>query len=295
MDDGSVSAPSRGIAFLFVVGIVGCGGDRALCQQQFTEAVREAVEAEHRGVVVSRADERGFDYALGDGDSGRIVTDEEYAYYLRNPEAVDDLVARVASLVGDRERLDEVQQDETRLRRSIMPVLKPRSFLAEAEARAGGQPLLYGEHTTGLLVFFVIDQPTSISFMTAGSLRGLGMTRPELSRLALDNLSHRTGEDRFTIEQTAEGPIAVGHTLDGYDAARLISPVLLTTVSELLDATRVVAAIPRRDLILVAAADSGALRDRIAARALTEYRAGPYPISSSLFEIDREGVTPIRP
>jgi len=235
MDDGLVS-PIKvcHTALVAMVVLAACSDDRGLSQRQFTEVVRERVETEYQGVLISRVDETGFSYTRGNGDRGRIVTDEEYTYYLQHPEELEELVQRVVSLVGDQERLGEVSADATRLRRSILPVLKPPEFLGEAETRAGGQAVLYGEHTTGLLVFFVIDQPTSISFLTAGSLGGLGMSREQLTRLALDNLSHRTSEDRFVIERTADGPIAVGETLDGYDAARLISPVLLTTASQLL-------------------------------------------------------------
>lgn len=279
---------------LVAVIIAACGGDRALTQQQFTDIVRERVEVEHPDVRLSRVDAHGFTYERGDGERRRLITDEEYAYYLRHPEDLEDLVARVVSLVGDPERVGDVEGDSTRLRRSLLPVLKPRAFLGEAEVRAAGQPVLYGEHDCGLLVFFVIDHPTAISFLTAGSLEGLGMSREELSRLALDNLARRTSEDRFVIERTAEGPIAVGETLDGYDAARLISPALLQTASELLGASRVVAAIPRRDLILLAPADSVALQERIAARARTEYHAGPFPITPDLFVVDRGGVRPLQ-
>jgi len=294
MDDGLVS-PIKvcHTALVAMVVLAACSDDRGLSQRQFTEVVRERVETEYQGVLISRVDETGFSYTRGNGDRGRIVTDEEYTYYLQHPEELEELVQRVVSLVGDQERLGEVSADATRLRRSILPVLKPPEFLGEAETRAGGQAVLYGEHTTGLLVFFVIDQPTSISFLTAGSLGGLGMSREQLTRLALDNLSHRTSEDRFVIERTADGPIAVGETLDGYDAARLISPVLLTTASQLLGATRVIAAVPRRDLILLAPADSTALRETLAARARAEYHSGPFPITTDLFLVERNGVRPL--
>lgn len=285
--------PRRSLVVAICLAAAACGGDRALSQRQFTELVGERVEVAYPGVQLSHFDESGFDYTRGDGDSGRIVTDQEYAYYVQHPEDLDDLVERVVSLLGDRDRLSALENDATRLRRSLMPVLKPRSFLGEADARSGGQPLLYGEHTSGLLVFFVIDQPTSISFLTAGSLGGLGMTRDQLSRLALENLSMRTSEDRFVVEQSPDGPIAVGETLDGYDAARLISPVLLTVTSELMGASRVVVAVPRRDLILVAPADLPALRQRVADRARAEFHAGPFAITPDLFAVDRRGVRPL--
>jgi uncharacterized protein YtpQ (UPF0354 family) len=273
---------------------VSCGGERGLGQQEFTDLVQDRARAEYPEIQIGAATSTGFAYAHADGQSGQINTQEEYAYYLQRPDRLEELVSRVVSLIGDRERFDRIAEDEAQLRRSIMPVLKPGSFLAEAEARSGGQPLLYGRHETGLFVFFVVDQPTSMSFLTAGSLEGLEMSSQALARLALQNLAHRTGEDRFIVERTADGPIAVGETLDGYDATRLISPILVTTVATMLGASRFIVAAPRRDLILVAPAGSSALRERLAARARAEHASGPFPLTPALFELDREGVRPLR-
>jgi uncharacterized protein YtpQ (UPF0354 family) len=278
------------LAISIAASFPGCGDDRALTQAQFCELVRERVEEEYPGTMISRVDERGFDYVRGTGDRGRLLVGEEYAYYSRHPESLDDLIERLVSLVGNRERLDQSEQAPDQVRQSIFPVLKPRSFLPEAQARAQGQQLLYGEHSTGLMVFFVLDQPTAISFLGDGTLRGLGISLGDLEQLAADNLARRTGTDRFTIEQTEQGNIAVGDTRDGYDAARLISPILLLTLSRLLDANSVVVAAPRRDLLLAAPSDEPTLRRRLAARARAEYDAGPYALTPDLFLLDREGL-----
>jgi uncharacterized protein YtpQ (UPF0354 family) len=269
--------------------VVGCDSDRELTQRQFSELVRERVEEEYPNAVISNFDEHGFDYSRGDGERGRLVVTEEYAFYTRNPETLDDVVDRLVSLLETQRHL-KAFQETGRIGRAILPVVKPPSFLPEARARANGQPLLYGEHATGLLVFYVVDQPTSISYMTASSLDGLDMTFQQLSALALENLDRRTGEDRFLVASTDDGPIATANTNDGYDAARLLSPSLLVTLSRLLDTASVVVAIPRRDLMLAVPAGEPELIARIQNQARTEFDAGPYSITSDLFFVDRGGV-----
>ncbi len=278
-----------GVAVALVT-TVGCGGDRALSQRQFCELVQDRVEDEFPGVMISRVDERGFDWVRGTGDRGRMSVSEEYLFYTRNPEALDELVNRLVSLLSANERLEHVGQDRDRLRRSIMPLLKPPEFMAEAEVRSQQTPLLFGEHPTGLVVFYVIDEPTAMSYMTADSLGGLGMSFRQLNQLALSNLARRTGNDRFLMDRTDDGPIAISDTRDGYDATRLISPDLLPHLSRLLDASSVVIAIPRRDLMLAVRANETALIERLRSRARREYHAGPHAITPRLFTLDREGL-----
>jgi hypothetical protein len=270
---------------------LGCSEDGALTQRQFAELVCERVEEEHSGVLTSRLDEGGFDYVRGNGDRGRLVVTEEYNYYTRHPESLELLVDRLVSLLGARDRLTQV--DETNregLHRFIMPVLKPPAFLAEAEARAGGQQMLYGEHASGLLVFYVLDEPTSMSFLTTASLSGLGLTLPQVNELALANLARRTNEDRYVVERREGGTTAVGDTRDGFDAARLLSPMLMMTLSRVLDSPAVILTVPRRDLMLAISASAvpaeiEALRERVR----REHAAGPYSLSPELFLLDRQG------
>lgn len=287
----TVNAARRAlVASLIAIALAGCGGDRPLTQMQFCELVRDRVEEEHPGVLISNVDERGFDYVRGTGDRGRLVVTEEYAYYARHPDALDELVDRLVSLVDAPQRADREDRDTTGVRMSILPVLKPQSFLPEARMRARGQQLLYGEHPTGLLVFFVLDEPTSMSYLAAGTLRGLDLSLSDLERLAADNLARRTGPDRYTVQHTADGPIAVGNTRDGYDATRMISPILLLTLSQVLETSSVVVAAPRRDLLLAAPAEEPALRRRLATRARAEHAAGPYSLTPDLFLLDRQGL-----
>ena len=278
------------LSVILAFSLLGCDSDQALTQLQFAEMVRDRTEEEYPGIVINDLNERGFEYARGNGEQGQMVVAEEYAYYTRHPDSLDNLVDRLVSLVGTRERLAKAQEEPNRVLQSIMPVIKPRSFLAEAEARARGQQLLYGEHTTGLLVYFVFDEPNVISFLASGTLQGLGLTPRQLEQLASDNLARRTGPDRYTVERTEDGPMAVGNTRDGYDAARLISPILLLTLSRVLDTSSLLVAVPRRDLLLAIPADETTLRNRLTTRARAEYHAGPYPITSDLFIVDRAGV-----
>jgi uncharacterized protein YtpQ (UPF0354 family) len=171
-----------------------------------------------------------------------------------------------------------------------MPELRTASFLAEAEARAG-TPLLHDEHATGLVVFYVVDHPPTYSYMAEAALERWSLTPQQVSAIALGNLSRRTGERRFEVEETPDGPIAVARSHDGYDASRLISPTLVLALYRQLGSSTTVVAIPHRDLLLAAPADQPALVERLRTMARAEFDAAASPITTDLFLVSREGVT----
>jgi uncharacterized protein YtpQ (UPF0354 family) len=205
---------------------------------------------------------------------------------------VDAIVGRLVGLLASHRAQAPLQQDRERIVSSIMPELRDPSFLADAQARAG-RPLLHERHPTGLLVFYVVDQPPSYSYMAEAALDQLSLTPAQVSSIAVSNLSRRTGEGHFDVEQTPDGPVAVARSRDGYDASRLISPTLMLTLYAELGTSTTVVAIPHRDLLIAAPADRPALVERVRAMARAEFEGAASPITTSLYLVSRSGVRPL--
>lgn len=282
----------RGALVALAVVLAGCGGDQALSQVQFSELVSERALEQFPGLSVRHVDARGFEYRLPDGQEGRVVVADDYAEYTRRPEAVDEIVDRLVGLLASHRDQIPFQQDRERIVASILPELRDPSFLTGAEARAG-RPLLHEQHPTGLLVFYVVDQPPTYSYMAEAALERLSLTSSQVRSIAMNNLARRTGDDRFEVEQTPDGPIAVARSRDGYDASRLISPTLMLALYRELGSSTTVVAIPHRDLLLAAAADRPALVERVRAMARAEFEAAASPITASLYLVTRNGVQPL--
>lgn len=280
----------RGAVAALVV-LASCGGDQALSQMQFSELVAERALEEFPGLTVRHVDERGFEYALPDGQEGRVVVHDDYVEYTRRPEAVDEIAGRLVGLLASHRDQLPFQQDRERIVSSIMPELRDPSFLADAQTRAG-RPLLHEEHPTGLLVFYVVDQPPTYSYMAEAALSRLSLTPEQVSSIAASNLARRTGDGHFDVEQTPEGPIAVARSRDGYDASRLISPTLMLALYQELGTSNTVVAIPHRDLLIAAPADRPALVERVRAMARAEFETAERPITTSLYLVSRTGVRP---
>jgi uncharacterized protein YtpQ (UPF0354 family) len=280
----------RGALVVLVV-LASCGGDQALSQMQFSELVSERALEEFPSLTVRHVDERGFEYQLPDGQEGRVVVGDEYVEYTRRPEALDEIVGSLVGLLASHREQLPYQQDRERIVSSIMPELRAPSFLADAEVRAG-RALLHEQHPSGLLVFYVVDQPPSYSYMAEAALERLSLTPQQVSSIAMSNLARRTGEGRFEVEQTPDGPIAVARSRDGYDASRLISPTLMLALYRELGSATTVVAIPHRDLLIAAPADRPALVERVRAQARAEFEAAASPITTALYLVSRDGVRP---
>jgi hypothetical protein len=103
---------------------------------------------------------------------------------------------------------------------TVASQLRPRlgkPFTREAKAYPWGVPL----PGTGLEINLVIDYPHTMAYVTEEMLAKTGKAGEDLLDLALANLKAETPPD-FLDKVSEELDIFVGHTGDGYDAARAL-------------------------------------------------------------------------
>jgi Protein of unknown function (DUF1444) len=151
-----------------------------------------------------------------------------------------------------------------------------RPFSREARAYPWGIPLT----GTALEINLVIDYPNTMAYVTEDMLKKTNKSAEDLLDLALANLRETTDEDFF--EQVSEElDIFVGHSGDGYDAARalLIEDLLPSFPAGFL------VAIPSRDELAVWPVSYEALSKIhvIKMFAQDNFRAHAYPVSEDVF------------
>lgn len=103
---------------------------------------------------------------------------------------------------------------------TVASQLRPRlgrPFSREGKTYPWGIPL----PGTGLEINIVIDYPHTMAYVTEGMLTKTGQSGEDLLDLALANLKENTPPDFFD-KVSDELDIFVGHTGDGYDAARAL-------------------------------------------------------------------------
>lgn len=108
---------------------------------------------------------------------------------------------------------------------------------------------------------------------------------PERAALvrAVQNLAERSARARFARIDTEAGPLVLGRTGDGLDAARLLLPALFDTLSPELGSP-FLAAVPHRD-VLWCAADTAPLRLALQARVDDDHARAPHAISRAIVTV----------
>ncbi len=91
------------------------------------------------------------------------------------------------------------------------------------------------------------------------------------------------------MDSSEGGRAAIVSRQDGYDAARLLLDRLHDRLAPELHGDFYVAA-PARDMFLAMTCDPDDFVDRLRDRIGREYRRLPYPITSELFVVTRDGV-----
>jgi hypothetical protein len=161
--------------------------------------------------------------------------------------------------------------------------LRPRlgkPFSREAQTYPWGIPL----PGTGLEINLVIDYPNTMAYVTEGMLKKSRSAGDELLDFALANLRQATSDDFFE-QVSVELDIYVGHTGDGYDAARALFFEDLLPESP----AGFLVAIPSRDELAVWPVSYDALSKIHVIKMFAEdnYQNHAYPISDDVFWVWR--------
>jgi uncharacterized protein YtpQ (UPF0354 family) len=164
----------------------------------------------------------------------------------------------------------------------IVPRLVARTFLDGFEAQ--GTHLASRPLTESIRVAYVIVFRDRARYLRADELT----RHPDLPQIALANLASRSRAARFDWIESANGPLVVGCTGDGHDAARLLLPSLHDVLAPEIGSPFLVA-IPHRDCLL-AAPDGDDGRRAIGDRAQAAFARAPHAISLELLRVRPNGL-----
>ena len=117
-----------------------------------------------------------------------------------------------------------------------------------------------------------------------------GVTTMDLDTIARENLARYAPDlEVRLIDSHDGGRAAIVAQQDGYDAARLLLSTLHNRLSKELKGDFYVAT-PARDTFIAMSIGPGQFIDRLKQRIDEDYRRLPYPITSDLFYVTRDGV-----
>ncbi len=175
-------------------------------------------------------------------------------------------------------------------RAEVRAVLKPLAWVRAlpAEAPAPLTRPFGGE----LVVVYVRDLPRSLRLLDADDARALGLDDASLDGLARANL--RAGfppEPQLVPFAGLGAPLLRVDAGDGYAASRLLLPRHFATLAR--EAGGLHAAVPTRDLMLLARGDVRGAREALRIEAEQRFSAGPYPVSPRVWRWTPSGFLPV--
>ncbi|MHC5023633.1 MAG: DUF1444 family protein [Planctomycetota bacterium] len=168
----------------------------------------------------------------------------------------------------------------------IMPRIQPVSIFQHLDR----EQVAHVPFVNDTVVVFVIDLPHMTVSITVEQLLRWGLTSDDLDRIARENLARYSPSMEVQLVDSAEGGRAAILALqDGYDAARLLLESLHARLAPELHGDFYVAA-PARDMFLAMTCEPDAFVSRLQKRVNLDFRRLPYPITSELFVVTRDGV-----
>lgn len=230
------------------------------------------------------------------GDEDSLVEIEAGTIDLTNIHAtVRQLPAdeRQAALLDQLDRmLERVGQTHGENRDSWAEMsqrLRPRLVSADIRLTLPVE-LLLRAFATGALTAYVLDHGRQVDYVQRNMLAPWGVDSQRVHDVAVANLETLSEDVDIEVRQVRDGGryTAIG-TGDSYDAARLVLPRfrgrLLAALGE-----PFFAGIPNRDFLLAWSADVQPAK--FVERVVEDSRQQPYPITGTIFRIDRQGVRP---
>ena len=140
------------------------------------------------------------------------------------------------------------------------------------------------------VIVFVMDMPQMTVSITVEQLVRWGLQPDDVDEISRENLARYEPELSIQLVDSVEGGrAAIVSAQDGYDAARLLLGSLHERLAPELHGDFYVAT-PARDMFLALSSGPDEFVDRLAKRVALDYRRLPYPITSDLFVVTRDGV-----
>jgi hypothetical protein len=183
-------------------------GFRAVVTQALAEVGYSVTSWEADGVNVTVPNKDGEQY-IGLSNLYRRAKAAEKAEW---PQMIREFLEHITGALSG----PKIPDDLTTVANNLRPRVG-RPFSREGKAFPWGIPL----PGTGLEINLVIDYPNTMAYVTDDMLKKTGKAGEDLLDIALVNLRDDTPNDFFD-KVSEELEIYVGHTGDGYDAARAL-------------------------------------------------------------------------
>lgn len=216
----------------------------------------------------------------------RLDLDNLYRLVAQDPDRGVEIAEQfIESLfAGDTITADAMPFDLAR------PMIMPRIHSESIFDRLERGLVAHVPFVNGTVILFVLDLPQMTVSVTSEQAIRWGMAVEELEAIARQNLNETTPSLELRMVESREGgKAALFSHHDGYDAARLLLGGLFPTLAPQLGGDFLVGT-PSRDVFVALSREPDEFVSRVQGRIREDYQSLPYPITTDLFYVTRDGV-----
>lgn len=209
-----------------------------------------------------------------------------YRMVLCEPERGVEIVENYLERLVEGDQIQTMTLPFSVAKPRIMPRIQPEGIFEHLDR----EQVAHVPFVNETVVVFVIDMPQMTVSITVEQLVRWGLLQDDLDAIARENLARYDPELQIQLVDSVEGGrAAIVSAQDGYDAARLLLSNLHDRLAPELCGDFYVAT-PARDMFLAMTAGPDEFVQRLTRRVEMDYRRLPYPITSDLFLVTRDGV-----
>lgn len=210
----------------------------------------------------------------------KIYADNAYKEYKTTPDSIEEILNRYS-----RTTEDFLQVKQTLNPKNIIPVIKPKKFLQNANSEleklgnTQDTKLIYEEYNDELIIAYAIDNNNSISFLNDKQFKELSITLDSLKKMAIHNI-----DKLLTNVQRQGGDGTYMLTAGGnYEASLILLSDVMSKENLPVDGDLIIA-IPNRDLLLITGNKDIDGIKKLKQMAKESFETGSYPVSEFLYK-----------
>jgi uncharacterized protein YtpQ (UPF0354 family) len=208
-----------------------------------------------------------------------------YSVYAEHPEELETVVTTLLRSLRayDAARTTTAYQD---LRERVYPMLKPITILLTIRER--NLPMIvYRPFLADLIIAYVIEEPTSVAYISEQHLERWGVQEHDLHEQAMANLRQRTAErGSHTVAGSDQQRLVILNAQDGFDATRLLLPDVIKGLAGDMPGT-IVIGIPNRDFLIIFSDSDRTILTAVAHQIQRESAERAHGLTDQLFTIER--------
>jgi len=256
----------------------------ALTREQFVEKTIEHIRVRFPLVKVGRA-EQSFSLRI----NGHVASMENlYRIVTLRPDELNRHVDRwVVELLRAAEGSPDQQATFDELRDRILPMVLTSTTTDMNTGTMVTQPFI-----ENLLIAYAVDSDRTIAYIPVGHFQSWGISIEELHETALKNLVARSQSMNAHAAHDEKGKVnlILFQTMDGYDASRILLPMLHDRLRQHLGSP-FAAGIPNRDILLCFRNDQATI-DSLQQQIASDHRNMPHQITDRLLLVTADGIAP---